>query len=199
MPKDKQHNDIYLAFPDDNAETESKMDNKEADPNIRPWVRFGARNVDYIIAIFVFSLALSIFAPSFNEEINNMVFGLISLFVWIFVESILLITWGSTPGKWLLNIQIKTNKNKKPSLFNAFKRSIKVWFFGLAIGFPFISIFTLISAHSELTKNKTTTWDKSEHFTITHKKIGIYRATIALFLLVIYPILVILAQFYNWF
>lgn len=197
MPNDKKHNDIYLAFPDDHAETEDKVDNKESDPDIRPWVRFGARNVDYIIVIFVFSLALSFFAPSFNEEINDMVFGLISIFVWIFVESILLITWGTTPGKWLLNIQIKTNENKKPTLFNAFKRSIKVWFFGLAIGFPFISIFTLISAHSELTKNKITTWDKSEHFTITHKEIGIYRATIALFLLVLYPILVILAQFYN--
>lgn len=122
-------------------------------------------------------------------------FGMIVIFFWIFVETLLLSTIGTTPGKSLLKTRLRTDENQRPGLIPAFKRSIRVWFFGQAIGFPFIFIFTYFCAYFELAKNKKTTWDRSLHMTITHEAIPIYRGVIAA-LIILVPIAVYLEQSY---
>ena len=182
MTKEQQQSQLHLAFPG-NEEAFENIINKYQHrlSQIKPGVRFFARYIDYMLFSFLFILLLSYFIPAF--DFDEVIFGILSLFIWVFVETLLLITWGTTPGKWLLNIKIKTNDNKKPSLGLVFKRSIKVWFFGLGIGLPFITLFTLFCAYFELNKNKKTTWDQSEHFSITHNPTPLIKITLAVFII----------------
>ncbi|STX41873.1 RDD family [Legionella donaldsonii] len=183
MPKDEgQLHDIYVDW---NQSSGSKEETEHS--AVRPWTRFMARMIDNTLFTILFGWILVFLVPAFMEGINDTIFGFLSLVAWIFVETLLLITLGSTFGKWLLRIQIIPNDGQRPTLPHAFKRSVKVWFFGLAMGIPFINLFTLISAHSNLSKNRITSWDKAEKFTINHGEINIYRG-IAAWVIIITPI-----------
>jgi uncharacterized RDD family membrane protein YckC len=200
MGEENQDQEIYMAFPEDNDSSEKSStpqpDEEKSEPLVRPWVRLWARMVDYTLFSYVFALFLIYFVPSFFEDPNDLIFGVMSLFCWIFVETILLITWGTTPGKRILNIRIHANHDPRPTALHAFKRSLKVWFFGLGIGVPFITVFTLFCAYFELNKNKVCTWDKSEQFTITHLPLSHYRIFATAFILVVSTALSIYATFF---
>ncbi|KTC83806.1 RDD family protein [Legionella brunensis] len=175
MPQDEQLHDVFI----DSDKSKLHESTKEAeDKTVGPWLRLGARTVDNIIFVWILVTLLVLFTPAFADEINEVIFGFVVLFMWVFVETLLLITLGTTFGKWLLKIQITTSDNKKPMFLHSFKRSLKVWFFGLAMGIPFVDIFTLISAYSDLTKRGMTSWDKSEKFIITHGEVSLLRIII---------------------
>jgi uncharacterized RDD family membrane protein YckC len=156
-----------------------------------PWTRLWARSIDNLIFATVLAGILDLIAPSFYDEFNALGFSIFTLFLWVFAETLLLSALGTTLGKWFLKVRIKTKDNKKPSLLTAFKRSIKVWFFGLAMGIPFIDIFTCISAYSDLTVRGVTSWDKSEQLIVTHGEIGVSRQCICWLILAIYVSLLV--------
>ncbi|KTD78795.1 RDD family protein [Legionella waltersii] len=200
MGEENKDTEIYMAFPEDNDSSKKNpppsADKEKSEPLVRPWVRFWARSVDEVLFSYVFAFLLFYFVPSFFEGPYYLAFAVSCLFCWIFVETAFLITWGTTPGKWILNIRIQANNGQKPSVLHAFKRSVKVWFFGEGIGVPFISIFTLFCAYFELDKNKICTWDKSEQFTITHRPLSHYRIFAASMILVVSTALSIYATFF---
>jgi len=61
----------------------------------------------------------------------------------------------------------------------ALSRSFKVWWRGLAAGFPFINLLTLTHAETDLNTDSITSWDREGGFIVTHEKIGILRLVIA--------------------
>ena len=94
---------------------------------VRPWVRYWARIFDvYLFAIllgfFIFS-----FLPDSAMEINDNLLGIVILFLWIFVESVLLVSFGNTPGKALLKTKIVRNDNLEVDFKSALTRSFNVW------------------------------------------------------------------------
>jgi len=163
---------------------------------VRPWIRFLARMFDILLAAFLIGAAVAYFYPAVisTQDGANLV-GLASLFVWVFIESFLLATTGTTPGKWLFNICLVPPKGEKPDYSTAFLRSIKVWWRGLGIGFPLVSLFTLAVAYSNLKKNGITTWDKDDGFTVVHGRIGLLRV---LFAIVFFSASLALVAFSNF-
>lgn len=155
--------------------------NKKALHEVRPWIRYIARMIDIYTFLFIGGIFWEILSPTSFPE-SDFAFGLIVLFLWIFFESICLSILGSTFGKWLLKIKLRTNDNLKLTFLIAFQRSFMVWFKGLAIGIPFISLFTLISAHSDLTTQGITSWDKKYGLKVSYEKIGCIRAIITILL-----------------
>jgi len=160
--------------------------------NVRPWVRYWARYLDVSIFSFVFGVFAAIFGWAILE-MTDIVLVLLILFLWIFVESILLSTWGITPGKWLLRITIKDKHRKKLTFSNALNRSFMVWFKGLGLGIPIISLFTLIFSYNRLTNRGITSWDEDGYFVVSHKKIGVARGTIATIAMVVFIYLTIIS------
>lgn len=193
--KEQKKLNINLGFLDkENSVVASKEKEKQPAKNIkidkdkvhqvRPWIRYWARYMDLMIFSIFFGIFLFIFFPSILEK-SNVFLTVLILFVWIFVESILLSSWGSTPGKWLLKIDIKDNNDNKPTFSTALNRSFIVWFKGLGFGIPIVSIFTLVISYNQLTKNGITSWDRDVHFKITHKKIGVLRTVIAIIIFIV--------------
>ena len=151
---------------------------------VHPWIRYWARYLDIIAFSLVFGVFLAIFLPSVTES-SNIFLTMLVLFVWIFAESTLLSSWGTTPGKWLLKINLE-GPTGKPDFSTALNRSFAVWLKGLGLGIPIVSLFTLISSYNHLTKNGITPWDKDGNFKVSHGKIGVVRTVIAVIISIIF-------------
>lgn len=185
MKDDKKHLDIDLEFLDnkESVRVAPKQEVKEVSTEERlepsaattthPWMRYWARSLD----MCVFSLAIGIFLgismPSVLESYSSII---LILFIWIFAESALLSSWGTTPGKWLLGINL-AGPGGKPEFSVALNRSFAVWLKGLGLGIPIINLFTLVSSYNYLIKEGAAPWDKDNHLTMTHGKISAVRTT----------------------
>jgi hypothetical protein len=90
----------------------------------------------------------------------------------------MLSTWGTTPGKSLLNIQIRKTDNSIPTYGDALSRSFNVWLKGLGIGIRPVAIIALIYAYIKLSNNGTTSWDQVGEYKVFHKEVGIVRAAL---------------------
>lgn len=146
----------------------SDGNNYEEFVEVRPWKRLWARGLDNILFIL---LAFFLFKKLLQLEImefQSLLIYLLGMFLWTFIEAILLCTWGTTPGKWLFNVTIRNADGKKLGFVSALKRSIWVWSYGMGFGIPFITPLGLINQYRKLTKMKSTTWDRKLKLNVWH-------------------------------
>lgn len=156
----------------------------EAEPSRHPWIRYWARTVDTIIAVFGLAIVLGILSPgAFAEDESGYALVFSALFVWIFVEAMMLATWGTTPGKALLRVRV-TQNGQPPRFGNALSRSFRVWFFGLGIGFPLVTAITMLVAYNKLMKRGKTSWDRKLDLSVLHGEIGALRWAVLVVILI---------------
>lgn len=161
----------------------------------RPWVRYWARMLDIYLACIVGGIAIGIIYPgALSGKVSEQLFGIAAMFVWVFVESMLLSTIGTTPGKWLLKTKIVPPIGTQMNFSTALSRSFKVWWRGLGIGLPIASLITLILAHNSLTKNAIASWDRDDGLTVTHEKIGIIRTLVVIAFFVVFFFLIVVGS-----
>lgn len=161
----------------------------EGVPQIRPWVRYWARIIDIIFWAFPGGLLLGLFAPHFvtnPDPGQDYLVGIVVMFMWVFVEPLCLVVFGTTPGKSLLRIRLVYTGADKLSYGTALARSMKVWWRGLAAGVPLISLFTLITAYQRLQRNHRTSWDAEGGFVVQHGRIGAVRVIVTVVLIFLY-------------
>ncbi len=152
-------------------------------PQIRPWVRYGARLIDIFVGVLFLEIGFAVLIPTFFAEHAN-ICALLSLFLWCFVEALCLSIWGTTPGKSLLGVRINMADGSRPVYHLALSRAVNVWIRGLGLGLPLVGLVTMIVAYEKLTTNGITTWDQSGNFTVSHNRIGSVRGLVAAFLFV---------------
>jgi len=164
-------------------------------PKVRPWIRFWARTFDIILSSILLGFAAGYFYPEeflqlLSKPGGEMLAGLAFLFAWVFIEPILLGAFGTTPGKWLFNIRLVPPKKygkpgiispqtDKPDYSTALSRSFDVWWRGLGMGLPLVSLFTLLFAYKKLSKHGQTTWDQKGGFTVVHERLGVVKLLFA--------------------
>jgi hypothetical protein len=128
----------------------------------------------------VLALAVGIFLPTaFSEKGSEFAFQLVIPFSWIFVESLLLSLVGTTPGKALFKIRLSLDGCDSIPFIFAFYRSLRVWWRGLGVGVPIVTLFTLVHAERVLSRDGVTSWDKELGFRVAHEKIGPIRIVTA--------------------
>ena len=153
---------------------------------VRPWIRYWARMFDISLYTTVVVILLAMYFPTtILERISEFGFGILLLFSWVFVESILLSAVGTTPGKEVLKIQLILPGRNSIPFANAFYRSLRVWWFGLGTGFPLVSLFTLSHAESVLSRDSITSWDREGGF-VRHERIGAARGVFTAAFLVLF-------------
>jgi hypothetical protein len=156
----------------------------ESVPQIRPWIRYWARCIDTYGFITVYTFAL-VFLLTPVPNIHPFFLLAPALFVFTFVEAVLFALTGTTPGKWLLGITVRTKDNERLSFSRALARSIYVWASGWGLGIPVLSLVTLTVSHFKLSKHGITPWDKIGEYIVVHRPIGLIRGSIAVLLAVI--------------
>lgn len=155
----------------------------DSNSQIRPWVRYIARILDYSFFSLFIGFIFGILYPEI-AEINEIVFGLIIIFIWVFLEPIFLSTFATTPGKFILKTKVLDSSKKNLTYNSALKRSFNVWFSGMGIGIPLISLITMVVAYTKLKESGKTSWDEDGGFIVEHKKVGILTTLIVIVLII---------------
>ena len=154
---------------------------------MHPWVRFWARVFDLEVYIIFCGILIGMYFPStLLDKTNEAALNYLMLFSWVFVESVLLASVGTTPGKALFRIYLRLPGSKSIPFLNAFYRSLRVWWRGMGIGFPLVAIITLWHAESVLWRDGMTSWDKDGGFLVEHKKMGTLRIVFAVVFFVLF-------------
>lgn len=160
----------------------------------RPWVRFWARIFDYLLFGFVIGVLIGVFDIPIGAAANGPFLGMGVIFLWVFIESILLCTWGATPGKWIMHCTIRDDEGKKLSFMRALNRSFSVWWLGVGAGVPIISLITMIVACVKLSNSHVTTWDNTGQCHVEHQKVDWWRTLIMIGCFIIFAYLVALGS-----
>jgi len=156
--------------------------------NVYPWRRYWARMFDitFIMPIYIFIIAL--FSPGLNHTITLMenITGsiLLLLFYLIFFEPMMLSSFGTTPGKFLLGIKIRDSLGKKISYGIGMKRGFILWVNGMGLGIPMFAFFTLISSFIKLKRNGITSWDRRCGISVIHGRLTIFKVILLITLFI---------------
>ncbi len=169
------------------SDTEDKQladSTENPDPQVRPWVRFWARMIDYGIFGLLAGVVLQIFYPTILD-FSSINLTLLLLTAYVFFESIMLAFCGTTPGKALLRIKLRTDDGTKFNYSGAITRSVRVWWRGEGLGIPLVSLVTNILAYNSLKKNGRTAWDRDGKLVVQHQIIGRWRISAAVIILTV--------------
>jgi uncharacterized RDD family membrane protein YckC len=168
---------------------------------VRPWVRFWARQTDYIIlffplvliTFFIFILIALMMPSGIRSEFfsglrpgGSMAYNFFSLIVvfalwsllYYFTEAILLSSWGTTPGKWLLHVKVRRGDGEKLTFKDALNRAFRVLAIGEGFGLPLVNLATRIRAYHILRIEGRTSWDQSGGHVVFHAQIGTLRVIV---------------------
>lgn len=152
----------------------------------RPWPRFLARLIDYGVWGILLGLALGIAQACgwiAGDRVRLLAHPLVAPILislsWIAPETLLLYRLGTTPGKWLLNIQLRFNVSD-PYVPNTpafrlrviFQRCLRVWVHGLAGGIFLLYFVALDKSRGYLERFRETLWDFDGDCLVTHSRLA---------------------------
>lgn len=157
------------------------------DTKPHPWLRWIARGFDsWIFSLsigFVGVGALAFTVPAAAAWVEAMPF-LLWLVIWpvgmVLLEAFILSVKGTTPGKWLFGMRVAHRSGGAPTFPVALRRTALVWWRGLGLNLPLVSLVTMIAAHLNLTNEGETSWDRDTGLVVSHRRMSIGRAALAL-------------------
>ena len=167
------------------AELERAKSGRTSEP--RPWHRLAARLFDYAIWGLVLALLLSqlrSFGVMSERVAHWLTHPLIAPMLitasWIPIEALLITAVGTTPGKWLFGIYLQfsisdayARRDTSAQLLRGVRRAVRVWFEGVACGFPLIAPVLVAVAYEKLAEHQETDWDFAEDCLVTHGPAGV--------------------------
>jgi uncharacterized RDD family membrane protein YckC len=140
----------------------------------RPWLRFWARWIDLLWFYFGLSSIFIVLAPEAFANayvtatrwfipVNSLL-----LLVYLPMEAWMLSRYGTTPGKSLLRIQVRTLSGSLPTFQQALRRTFFMMLKGLAFMlFPFY-FFTMVWWKVKLRHTTATSWDETAELRVEH-------------------------------
>jgi uncharacterized RDD family membrane protein YckC len=166
---------------------------EEFSTEARPWQRWFARIIDLTVAAVVFGAVAEMVAPGSGIFDSNVVSTLVVLAAWMIAEPFVISTFGTTPGKALLNIRLRQADGRMLTFEQAFLRSVRVWLFGMAAGVPLINLIAMASAHGRLRREGTTSWDEAGSLTVAHGVVGPGRVAGIVGFVIFYVLLIVVS------
>jgi len=148
-----------------------------------PWRRLFARTVDMAIAVpLLYFLLFKNFGEAypFVEWLvgtegavwlltRPVATAALIIFLWVLIESVCLMAFGATLGKWAFGIRVLDAGGKKLSFGAAFARSWLALLFGQALGVPFVALITGLYSYRRLRRTGSTIWDQFAKSSVSYK------------------------------
>jgi hypothetical protein len=170
------------------AELERAKSGRTSEP--RAWHRLAARLFDYAIWGLVLALLLSeltgmgAIPDALAQTLGHpLIAPVLITLTWVPVEALLIAALGSTPGKWLFGVFLQfsisnayARRDTQAQLGRALRRGFRVWWEGMACGFPPLAPFLVAVAYEKLAQSQETDWDFTEDVLVTHGPPGVLNA-----------------------
>ena len=135
---------------------------------VRPWRRFFARFIDQLVFSFILGAAAEFLGAGYLFG-NPFISIIVTTVIWLFIESILIADFSTTPGKAILGISVVYLDGSRLSFLTAIKRTALVFVIGQALMVPILNLFAYIGGYFFLRQNKTTHWDSMLSTKVVHK------------------------------
>jgi len=166
------------------AELERAKTGRTSEP--RPWNRLGARMFDYAFWGVVLALLLSelrgagIVPDPLGFWLGHPLFAPVLITgTWVGVETLLMASVGTTPGKWLFGCFVQfsisnayARREMQSQIWRSFKRAFRVWWEGMGCGFPLLAPILIAIAYEKLAQNHECDWDFAQDCLATHAPPG---------------------------
>ena len=166
------------------AELERAKSGRTSEP--RPWHRLAARLWDYAIWGLVLALLLSelragglIVEPVAYWLGHPLIAPMVITMTWVPIEALLIAALTTTPGKWLFGVYLQfsisdayARRDTRAQLRRALSRAFRVWWEGVACGFPLLAPVLIAVAYEKLAQNQETDWDFAQDCLVTHGPAG---------------------------
>jgi hypothetical protein len=167
------------------AELERAKAGRTSEP--RPWNRLAARLFDYAIWGLMLALLLSELhgAGLIGDQAafwvgHPLVAPMLITATWVLVEALLIAALQQTPGKWLFGVYLQfsisdayARRDVRAQLQRALRRAFRVWWEGIACGFPLLAPILIAVAYETVAQNGETDWDFAEDCLVTHSPPGV--------------------------
>ncbi|MDQ2963888.1 MAG: RDD family protein, partial [Pseudomonadota bacterium] len=167
------------------AELERAKAGRTSEP--RPWNRLAARLFDYAIWGLMLALLLSelhgagVIGDGAAFWIGHpLVAPMLITATWVPVEALLIAALQQTPGKWLFGVYLQfsisdvyARRDVRAQLRRALRRAFRVWWEGIACGFPLLAPILIAVAYETVAQNGETDWDFAEDCLVTHSPPGV--------------------------
>src|SRR5256886_6052824 len=167
------------------AELERAKAGRTSEP--RPWNRLAARLFDYAIWGLMLALLLSELhgAGLIGDQAafwvgHPLVAPMLITATWVPVEALLIAALQQTPGKWLFGVYLQfsisdayARRHVRAQLQRALRRAFRVWWEGIACGFPLLAPILIAVAYETVAQNGETDWDFAEDCLVTHSPPGV--------------------------
>jgi uncharacterized RDD family membrane protein YckC len=156
-----------------------------SDPLATRWPRYLARIFDVwwetVLVSLLVGAVLGRYSATFVEWINGpdsgLLFTLLCLPLALTLDALVYQVAGTTPGKAFLRLKVGRLDGKPLSFSQYLGRNFSVWFSGLGLGIPFVSLFTLVNQSGRLRKGQQTSYDESTGFRVRSQVVGASRKT----------------------
>lgn len=153
------------------VEASIELDGTQQEPDYfveaRAWPRFWGRLFDVLLYVVVLSFLVGYFFPTillisaFNGDSGTFLFGIVLLPFTLILDAIIVSLFGNSLGKWLVGVKVFSSLNEPLDFSTALQRNLQVYFKGLALGIPLVSLIVYSSNYSKLNSGEQTAWDKS--------------------------------------
>ena len=162
----------------------------------RPWLRWAARIFDFFLFSTLMGILIGFMGLIYPSALNipDGALEYLLMFAYVFVEPIMLCSWGTTPGKALFKIRLRRQNGKKLYYSQALSRSFSVWVRGLGLGIPLVSLFTLLNSYNSLTKEGITSWDRGGNFSVSHQVLGPLRTIVIGLIFFLFLLLIVVGN-----
>ena len=194
LDAEKYLNDIYEA---QGAEKSSyfSVEGDELAQVYSPWRRFFARSLD----MFIYNLVwLSVLALLFHTNLmtrsiwGNILDIIVVLVLMLFIEPLLLRLFGTTAGKAVFGLKIRSADGSVLSYDEGIHRTWGVIRYGIGFSIPFYNLYRMWKSYKACSDKENLPWDEEVSYTLKDKKpyrgvvyVFTYAAAIAVLVLVI--------------
>lgn len=173
-----------------------------------PWRRYFARMLDTVLLGTLIWVVLAVVFEAMSNDLYRVFFGspglatnqisatILTLAVVAPVEALILGLTGTTIGKWVFGIRVTDTAGRSIGFIHAGFREAAVFFKGLGLGIPIVSLVTLIAGYRTLKHDGATSWDSERPWVVTYRPAGAAQTVLfVLGVLVFVTALIILQAF----
>lgn len=157
----------------------------------RPWRRFWARVLDYWLLIFPVGFLTGMVMGSISVELllwlqkpmSNLIVNWCLSPLVMPLEGLIYGWLGTTPGKWLLGVQLLTVNGQHPTRGQYLRRQIDVYIFGLGAWLPLVSLLTTLYQYGKVRDGQAAGYDQGK-FEVRATRLSLVRLVCTVLILV---------------